>query len=445
MKKLLSILLVVIMALVSLFSFACKDPVDPNNPNEGVNPPVETPGEGEGPQDPQEPVPPVDENVGSDIFTQVAPIEGAKVSLVKDFVQEWIDDYRDRSYCTNETIEYYNRSNKEFYGAIEGVDDDFHPVPVSISFDCTDTTATKFIVQLATDKNFTKNKVEIETTETSIEVENLFVNKTYYWKVTAKFDSKQDEISKIYSFTTKKGIRTIEIEGVSNSRDLGGGLSRGTKINSLIGSGDKQIKQGLIYRSAALDGITSVGRDTLVNVLGVKTQIDLRRSSESANQKAINGIKHIKVDTDGGVSILAAGNLSWTYQNNSKVNTILKKEIDHFANLSNYPIIFNCSAGRDRTGCLAFLIKGLCGAEKVDLFRDYEFGCFSWMGSNWGDAREGTGQAEAIFNCVVTAYNHIWYNYEGNYFADKVYNFLLDMGISSTTLDSIITQMVELV
>lgn len=48
-----------------------------------------------------------------------------------------------------------------------------------------------------------------------------------------------------------------------------------------------------------------------------------------------------------------------------------------FAKRENYPILFHCSGGRDRTGTLAFLLNGLLGVAEDDLCRDWEASVFS--------------------------------------------------------------------
>jgi protein-tyrosine phosphatase len=42
------------------------------------------------------------------------------------------------------------------------------------------------------------------------------------------------------------------------------------------------------------------------------------------------------------------------------------------ANEDNYPVVFHCRAGADRTGFLSYLINGLCGVSYENLTRDYE-------------------------------------------------------------------------
>lgn len=43
-----------------------------------------------------------------------------------------------------------------------------------------------------------------------------------------------------------------------------------------------------------------------------------------------------------------------------------------FLDESNYPIIFHCIGGQDRTGSLAFILNGLLGVDEEELYRDWE-------------------------------------------------------------------------
>ena len=42
------------------------------------------------------------------------------------------------------------------------------------------------------------------------------------------------------------------------------------------------------------------------------------------------------------------------------------------ADEKNYPAVFHCIAGQDRTGCLAFMLQALLGVEENLLFLDWE-------------------------------------------------------------------------
>ncbi|MBM4143381.1 MAG: tyrosine-protein phosphatase [Lentisphaerae bacterium] len=39
---------------------------------------------------------------------------------------------------------------------------------------------------------------------------------------------------------------------------------------------------------------------------------------------------------------------------------------------ANYPLLFHCAAGRDRTGSLAFILNGLLGVDEEELYKDWE-------------------------------------------------------------------------
>ena len=44
-------------------------------------------------------------------------------------------------------------------------------------------------------------------------------------------------------------------------------------------------------------------------------------------------------------------------------------EIKACADPDNYPMIFHCSLGRDRTGTLAAMLLAVCGVEKSDIIK----------------------------------------------------------------------------
>ena len=66
---------------------------------------------------------------------------------------------------------------------------------------------------------------------------------------------------------------------------------------------------------------------------------------------------------------------SFVYQKKVKQSFIDLFEI--LTNEDNYPIVFHCTAGADRTGFIAFIINGLLGVSYEDLTRDYELSTVS--------------------------------------------------------------------
>ena len=95
--------------------------------------------------------------------------------------------------------------------------------------------------------------------------------KTYFIKVTGDSGILVDKKIKIKDAP----VRMVNIDGVGNVRDLGGWTTA---------SGNK-VRYGLILRGAELNGnngssATSTGKTTVIDELGIKTEIDLRMSSE---------------------------------------------------------------------------------------------------------------------------------------------------------------------
>ena len=77
--------------------------------------------------------------------------------------------------------------------------------------------ADKYTVKLSLNENMSDAKeVEIED-ENTVNFNNLFVNTTYYWQVTAG-----DEVSAVSSFTTGDYPRWISAQPLFNVRDNGG-------------------------------------------------------------------------------------------------------------------------------------------------------------------------------------------------------------------------------
>ena len=177
------------------------------------------------------------------------------------------------------------------------------------------------------------------------EVKDLLVNAEYFWRVTAYFDDRE-EVSPVYHFTTADTPRTIDIDGVSNTRDLGGRVLQN----------GKKFRQGMVYRGGRLDEITTAGKQIAKSIYDIKTDLDLRNFAEG---------------TAGQVSPLG-------------------EEI-HYVHINGAPYYLggvHCSLGRDRTAAVCMFLEGLLGVNKRDMMIDYETSFLSKMGSLDGQTAE---------------------------------------------------------
>lgn len=285
----------------------------------------------------------------------------------------------------------------------------------------------------------------------TLELYNLIPRKTYYWKVRGTYSGDTSEVG---TFTTKESaVRTIYVDGVSNVRDLGGYTTENGTVN-----------YGLLYRGGKLNGtvsgesVTDDGKETMLNKLGIKTEIDLRSASDDGGQtqNAIgDGVNYVKapfgqyanvIDYEAWLN-LGKDKVSGSYDANNK-NTI-KKLFELLADEGNYPIYFHCNAGADRTGTLALLINGLLGVDEQSLIKDFELTTFSRYGKRLRSSISEDGKSFTD--------SGIMQNNSGNYVAmgllidalkanytnngtinEAVNNFLIEyIGLSNDTINKI--------
>ncbi len=213
----------------------------------------------------------------------------------------------------------------------------------------------------------------------------LIPGKEYYYQIVG--ESKE---TKVDCFKVKANdVRPITVEGAYNVRDLGGWATDGGNI-----------AYGLIYRGGKLnDGeacaLTDDGLKTMRETLGIKTEIDLRFSSDDGGQnKSVLGddINYVKAGFNGYNYILPEfSNYGANKRNYYKPSAeSIKTIFSALADENNYPVYFHCNAGADRTGTLAFLIEAVLGVSEADMTKDFELTSFSANGARYrGEIKDG--------------------------------------------------------
>jgi protein-tyrosine phosphatase len=233
-------------------------------------------------------------------------------------------------------------------------------------------------------------------------VDNLKIATDYKWTVSSGNDSITS------TFKTEDIVpRILRFPGVPNVRDLGG----------YMGLNGKRVKQGLIYRSAAMNDhpkqtfytkkelfdlgrqaeweaaqtnknkkivkTTTVGkirfgqstRDEMLKYLGFKTDIDLRNNWETSCMtnsplgSSVNWV-HASFGAYGGI-------------HNKGVQKNFKKIFKLMLEEENYPFILHCYAGQDRTGTLTYVLLALLGVSDDNLSLDWSATGFWNRGSNF--------------------------------------------------------------
>lgn len=298
------------------------------------------------------------------------------------------------------------------------------PNPVHLAWESED--ASKFTVHVYEGNDTSKEVVSYQTTEKEFDFYNTKLNQEYTITISDD-DGKVDASEQIHFTTEAEGPRNLFVDGVENVRDI---------------AGWGNMKQGMIYRSGRFNAdkkdievtVTEQGIYELNNHLKIKTEIDLRRTSNNEvgglTDKSVLGeqVQYIQIPMAyGGNNILTfKGKLSgdtYVYDNPAAIAQFFEVLADE----NNYPIDFHCSIGKDRTGCLSYLIEGLMGNSEELLMRDYMF-------SNFADA--GYAKPDEVNN----RYGKTLKQYEtGDTLQEKIYNYLnAEVGISAQTLDKVI-------
>ena len=343
-------------------------------------------------------------------ITLETPVNASTVSLINEEVTTWMSTFNYTSYTDN--------VDSLVKAICLGVEEDYYQ-PVSLSWSL-DKTADYYVVTYATDSEFSDAKTVTVKAE-STELENLYVATDYYWYVTAYYgnDFAKSEVSQ---FTTKDTLRVVTIEGVNNTRDLGGVTS--SVYNNI------RLKQGKIYRTAKLDQITVTGRNQALNDLGIKFDLDLRNPDSDGDTGTTTAT--IGESSPLGTTVKYQ-NISSRYYTEALYEsnyTTFASELALFADESNYPICFHCSAGRDRTGTLGVLLYGLLGVDVNTIYKDY---CTTYLTTAELDSTIQTNCLEAFVSMI----NEINGMDDNKTFHENVEALVLKMGVTQEQINSI--------
>ncbi|MBO4593297.1 MAG: leucine-rich repeat protein [Bacteroidaceae bacterium] len=210
--------------------------------------------------------------------------------------------------------------------------------------------------------------VEVDNNNASYEIYNLIPGNKYYYKVTATVGGSETELINS-TFTTSGQVRQIKADGVSNIRDLGGWAT----------TSGKTISYGKIYRGAAFTSttITQEGIDA-VRAVGVKAELDLRDNSQDGSMSA--SLLGSDVEYNRIKLAQTASHMTGLTDSKNQYIACMQYVIDCVKN--DKPVYFHCAIGRDRTGTLAFLLEGLLGMSKSDIYKDYELTNFSSLNTS---------------------------------------------------------------
>lgn len=262
---------------------------------------------------------------------------------------------------------------------------------------------------------------EYEINDNHYDVYNLKVGTKYYWNVSTLQNNYSSEISSF--MTSLDNPRNLYIDGITNVRDIGGWM-----IDE-----HTRVRQGLAYRCGRLNKsssdtleveITEEGISQMNDYLGIKSEIDLRL----VNNNEVGKYTQSALGEEINYYQCPMG-YNGNYLENNKL--MVKKVFSLLSDKNNYPLMYHCNIGTDRTGLITYMLNGLLGVDQEDLFIDYEF-------SNLGKI-DGTRNRNSLISNYVYTLNLS----SGNTLSEKIANYLLNIGINQIQIDTIIDLFTE--
>lgn len=152
---------------------------------------------------------------------------------------------------------------------------------------------------------------------------------------------------------------------------------------------NKTIKKNMIIRSSCFYDLTDEELE-LIKSFNLKEVIDLRTNTEIKEKPdyILNDVKYLSCplfkESHAGVTHEVANDmlsvlfnmpgLATIYQgivSNDYSIEMIKKVMNEIVLGDNYPVLFHCSAGKDRTGIIAFLTLYLLNVDYETIMADY--------------------------------------------------------------------------
>ena len=339
----------------------------------------------------------------------LVPVEG-EVLLTDRLSYDFLHAAREK-YKTPSFADYTSSIVGEYSGKATADDHIDSGKDVTLSWEASDASAVFYTLELSRSSDFSPEKtVRYNQTATQKTLSGLFVDTTYYWRVRVYDSEGHNYYTPTSTLKTAESVRWITVDGVRNVRDVGGWNG---------------MNQGLVYRGSELNlvsnhglALTIAGKNTMRNLLGIKTDLDFRApGNDCGNIEASpigTEVAYVRHPTTAFMPMFG-GN----YTSTMRV----------FADYANYPIYMHCWGGADRTGTAAFILQGLCGVSEEDLAIDLEMTSFSIFGNRYRFDNSSYLYASMIKRVKL---------YEGETLQQKFENCArLDMGLTEAEISNI--------
>ena len=276
------------------------------------------------------------------------------------------------------------------------------------------------------------NSASCETQDDNLKIKSgTFYNSPYliynlvpdtYYEYVGTYIDPTDNIEKTLrrSFKTLGKVRLINIDGVSNVRDIGGWTTKD----------GKKVKYQIIYRGGHLDSITNNGELQFSN-LDINTIVNVGESNVVKDTELVNDYINYNLGNVTNTNNLNEDyykliftNLDSNYRNGIK-NIFTKI----FNSVQNNSIYIHCNLGKDRTGIVTMLILGLLGVSESDILKEYDLSYIYKPNDIFANSKTNFSCATDFIEGLKTLENT-------DDFQEAVESYLIDLGIDNIDIDN---------
>ncbi len=219
--------------------------------------------------------------------------------------------------------------------------------------------------------------------------------------------------------------RVISLEGTVNFRDLGG----------YPAGGGRSTRWRTLFRADGLSALTSTDLEVLAE-FGLRTVVDLRTSAEvSAGRFPVDQLPvafhhhplmtNVVSPHDFNVT---PGFLASTYlEMVDGAADVLAEVVRLCATHDRLPLVFHCTAGKDRTGVTSAIVLGLLGVPRSVIVEDYALSGLAMehlrerLATQFPDARDVIMGAGEVFAADPAAMEGLLDHLEATYGGIEAY------------------------
>ncbi len=177
------------------------------------------------------------------------------------------------------------------------------------------------------------------------------------------------------------------------------------------------------YQEAGKTRLSEHTRSYLTRTLGIRTDLDLRTPGECW------GMERSPLGDDA--TWFRCPSQAYARMQTDEGKEAFADVFKVFLNAENYPLVFHCIGGQDRTGAVAFLINGLLGVGVDDLYRDWELSglCNANMRCNHRE----------MFDLLIEGFETL----PGDTMHEKIEHYVLSLGFTRKDIQKLRSLLLE--